>query len=125
MRLLAAGLIATALAASAPPHSPALAASSPRAVILNEFGGGWLGRCFVSIAKRESQLRPWAANWSDRHSDGSRGSFGLLQIGALHRARGESVAAFARRMFDPVQNVRLGHALYRSSGLRPWGGNCG
>jgi hypothetical protein len=56
-----------------------------------------------------------AANWSDRHSDGSRGSFGLFQIGALHRdkGRGESVAAFARRMFDPVANSRVAYRMSR------------
>lgn len=71
------------------------------------------------VAYCESKLRPRAANWSDRHSDGSRGSFGLFQIGALHRARGESVAAFARRMFDPLQNARLAYRLSR--GGRSWG----
>jgi hypothetical protein len=62
-----------------------------------------------------------AANWGDRHSDGSRGSFGIFQIGALHRSRGESVAAFARRMFDPIANSRLAYRLSRGgTNWRPW-----
>lgn len=110
----------------AAPAGAALARSgSPESALVAEFGSGWLGQCFLSLARRESRMRPDAANWSDRHSDGSRGSFGLLQIGAVHRRSGESVASFARRMFDPAENARLGHALYRGSGLRPWGGSCG
>ena len=92
-------------------------------VIHAEFGGGWLGGCFMAIARRETggTFNPRAANWHDRHADGSRGSFGLLQVGALWRRRGETVDAFARRMFDPVENARLGHMLFRKYGITPWG----
>ena len=89
-----------------------------------EFGAGELGGCFVGIAWRESRYNPRAANWTDRHADGSRGSFGALQIGALWRRRGESVPAFARRMFDPAANARLAHRIYRRYGLAPWGSSC-
>ena len=75
----------------------------------------------IRVARCESRLYARAANWRDRHSDGSRGSFGLFQIGALHRARGESVAAFARRMFDPVANARVAYRLSRGGrNWRPW-----
>jgi len=110
------------------PHTRAApVASSPRAraaVLLRREFGTRLGACFLSIAKRETggTYDPRAANYADRHSDGSYGSFGLLQIGAIHRGSAETIIAFRNRMWIPENNVRLGHALYRRSGLRPWGG---
>lgn len=100
--------------------------ATPAAVraIYREFGPGRLGGCFSAIAWRESRYHPRAANWHDVHADGSRGSFGLLQIGALWRRQGEPVPAFARRMFRPAANLELGHRLYRRAGLQPWGGRC-
>lgn len=94
--------------------------------IRHEFGTGRLAGCFLAIADRETggTFDPHAANWHDRHADGSRGSFGLFQIGALWRRPGESVAAFARRMYDPRANAALAHDLYRRYGLQPWGGRC-
>lgn len=91
--------------------------------IHHEFGGGWLGGCFMAIARRETggTFNAHAANWTDRHADGSRGSFGLLQIGSLWRRHGESVSAFAVRMYDPAANARLAHELFRTYGIRPWG----
>jgi hypothetical protein len=94
-------------------------------VIRREFGTGPLAGCMAGIAWRESRYNPRATNWHDRHADGSRGSFGLFQIGALNRRPGESVAAFARRMYDPAANAALAHQLYRRFGLAPWGGRCG
>lgn len=73
----------------------------------------------LRVAWCESKLKATAANWTDRHSDGSRGSWGLFQIGSLHRARGESVAAFRARMFDPLANARVAFRLSR--GGRSWG----
>jgi hypothetical protein len=93
-------------------------------VIRREFGTGPLAGCFAGIAWRESRYNPRATNWHDLHADGSRGSFGLFQIGALNRRPGESVAAFARRMYDPAANAALAHELYRRFGLAPWGGRC-
>jgi hypothetical protein len=93
--------------------------------IADAFGAGPTGACFWRIAWRESRLDPTAANLTDRHADGSRGSFGALQIGALWRRHGETVAAFARRMRDPVENARLARRLYDRYGLAPWGGRCG
>lgn len=90
--------------------------------IRQEFGTGALGGCMVAIAWRESRYNPRAANWTDRHSDGSRGSFGALQIGALWRNKNETVQAFAARMFDPVQNARLAKRIYDRYGSAPWGG---
>jgi hypothetical protein len=92
--------------------------------ITREFGAGPTGACFWRIAWRESRLDPHAANLTDRHADGSRGSFGALEIGALWRRHGETVDHFAHRMFDPAQNARLAHELYRRYGLQPWGGRC-
>jgi len=100
------------------------AGRTARAAIRAEFGAGALGACMLSIAERESRLDPRATNWSDRHSDGSRGSFGLFQIGAVHRAAGESVAAFRLRMLEPAANSRMAHRLERGAGLAPWGGFC-
>src|SRR5262245_50108473 len=92
---------------------------SALAVIAAEFGHGPLAGCMLHVAERESGLDPHAANWSDRHSDGSRGSFGLFQIGALWRSRGEAVSAFARRMFDGAANAALAHLIYLRAGLSP------
>jgi hypothetical protein len=96
----------------------------PAALIRAYFGTGWLGACMIRIAWRESRLRPHATNWTDHHSDGSVGSFGLFQIGAVHRAAGEPVSRFRLRMLDPRANVRMARRLYLSGGLSPWGGSC-
>jgi hypothetical protein len=106
------------------------AAGSPRAralaVVQREFGAGPLAACMFAIVGRETGYTydPAATNWRDHHSDGSRGSFGLFQIGAVHRAAGESVAAFRSRMLEPRRNARAAHALERGAGLAPWGGFC-
>jgi hypothetical protein len=92
--------------------------------IRHEFGTGRLAGCFTAIAWRESRYNARAANWTDRHADGSRGSFGLFQIGALWRQPGESVAAFARRLYDPAASAALAHRIYRRYGLQPWGNRC-
>ena len=103
-----------------------ISANAPRAaaVIRAEFGTGALGACMLGIAWRESRLDPRAVNWSDHHSDGSRGSFGLFQIGALWRDRGESVGHFADRMLDARANAAMAHRLYLRARLSPWGGYC-
>jgi hypothetical protein len=99
--------------------------AGPVDAIRAEFGSGRLGGCMAAIAWRESRNDPRAANWTDRHADGSRGSFGLFQLGALWRRPGEPVAAFAQRMYDPAANARLAHHIYNRYGLQPWGGTCG
>jgi len=100
-------------------------AARARSLIVREVGPQ-LGPCMFAIAGRETGYTydPRATNWRDRHSDGSHGSFGLFQIGAVHRAAGESVAAFRRRMLDPVANAKLAHRIERGAGLAPWGGRC-
>jgi hypothetical protein len=85
-----------------------------------EFGTGWLAGCFTGIAFRESRYNPRAANRRDVNG----GSYGALQINGVWRRRGESVAAFARRMYDPAANAALAHSIYRRYGLGPWGGRC-
>jgi hypothetical protein len=110
--------------------SPAARAPSPAAraaaIIRAEFGGGALGACMFRIAGRETggTYNPRATNWRDHHSDGSYGSFGLFQIGAVHRAAGESVGTFRLRMLEPRANAKAAHALERGAGLAPWGGSC-
>jgi len=93
------------------------------AAIRQAFGTGPTAGCFMAIADRETghTFDPRAANWNDRHSDGSRGSFGLFQIGALWRDRGETVQHFARRMFDPRAAARLARRLFDRYGVQPWG----
>jgi hypothetical protein len=98
-----------------------LSTGSVRALIVERFGSGWLGREMVCIARRESELRPRAVNWRDVHADGSRGSFGLFQIGRLHA---HYVAGEWRRLLNPAVNVRVAWQLYRTDGLNPWGGGC-
>lgn len=63
----------------------------------------------IRVARCETggTLSPTAANPADRHSDGSLGSWGLFQIGSVHRKPGESIQAFKVRMFDPVQNAQM------------------
>ena len=95
------------------------------AAIRQEFGTGPLAGCMFRLAWRESRMQPRAHNWGDRHADGSTGSHGLMQLGSLWRRPGETVAAFARRMENPAENVKLAHRIYRLHGLAPWGGSCG
>jgi hypothetical protein len=121
LALLLLGAVLLALAVES-----ATGAREPAAItaIRHEFGTGPLAGCMVAIAYRESRYQPRAANWTDRHADGSRGSFGVMQIGALWRRPGESVAHFAARMFNPYENVKLARQIYRRYGTGPWGG-CG
>ena len=102
---------------------------SVRSLIYSKFGNGWLGREMVCIADRESNLEHDAWNRTDKHWDNRLGyyiygSFGLFQLGALHRRDYESVTAFRIRMFQPKENVQRAYELYKSSGLSPWGGGC-
>jgi len=116
-------LAATVAVTSALTNGAAAAGGgSSSSMIRAEFGPA--GPCMVHVAWRESRLNPRAVNWADHHSDGSRGSFGLFQIGALWRRAGESVDSFYHRMIRPRANVRLAHVLYARYGLRPWGGFC-
>jgi hypothetical protein len=121
---IAVGLAAAVLIAVATARGATGPADRTLAAIQQEFGTGRLAGCMAAIAYRESRYNPRAANWTDRHADGSRGSFGAFQVGALWRRPGESVAAFARRMYDPRANAALAHQLYRRFGLQPWGNRC-
>jgi len=76
------------------------------------------------VRREDPPLNPRVHNWRDHHSDGSRGSHGLFQIGSLWRHHGETVAHFARRMENPVANVTLARELWLRSGWAPWGGGC-
>jgi transglycosylase-like protein with SLT domain len=122
--LLVVGLALAVVLARPDSASPAPPLRIAAARIIRAEFGSVAAPCFLRIARRESRYNPRAANWHDRHSDGSRGSFGLFQIGAIHRRAGETASSFARRMFNPWANAREAHSLYRAAGLRPWGGYC-
>ena len=94
-------------------------AAQMKALIYKHFGSGWKGQTMVRCAIRESGLNPRAANYRDSNG----GSYGLFQINGIHRWRGETLAQFQRRMWDPVQNVKQAVRLARG-GLGPWGGGC-
>jgi len=123
------GLLAIALAASALAFTGVAAgdnygtnsreAAQMTAMIYKTFGSGWQGRTMVCIARRESGLNPRAANYRD--SGG--GSYGLLQLNAVHRWRGETLAKFQQRMWNPVTHLQAAKRLARG-GLGPWGGGC-
>lgn len=88
-------------------------------LIYKTFGHGWQGRTMVCIARRESGLNPRAANYHDSNG----GSYGLLQLNGVHRWRGESLAQFQRRMWNPYTHLQAAKRLARG-GLGPWGGGC-
>ncbi len=104
-----AGVLAEARAAAK--ARKVAAAPSPVAAIRLVFGPAADRAIRVAYCETAGTLSPTAANLTDRHSDGSRGSWGLFQIGSVHREQGESVAAFRARMFDPVQNARMAYRL--------------
>lgn len=88
------------------------------ALVHKTFGYGYVGRCMVRIMWRESGGNPRAANYRDV----SGGSFGLLQLNGVHRWRGESMAAFRARMWNPVTHLAAAKRLYDGSGFGPWRG---
>ena len=127
LALLLALLVLLAVATEARAGAPSRRQLEEREVvnaITAEFGAGPLGACFWRLAARESNLDPRAVNLTDRHADGSTGSFGALMIGALWRRPGETVDHFRRRMMDPVANAREARRLYDRYGLAPWGNRC-
>jgi hypothetical protein len=119
MKGIAACVVALILAALMALRADASPTQTER-LIYQRFGFGWTGRTMVCIARRESHLNPSAINWRDQHANG-RGSFGLFQIGRIHVGM---VGGDWRRLLDPVTNINVAYRLYRSSGLRPWGGGC-
>lgn len=87
-------------------------------LVLNTFGHGYAGQCMVRIMWRESGGNPRAANYRDWYG----GSYGLLQLNAVHRWRGESMTQFRARMWNPVTHLIAAKRLYDGSGFRPWNG---
>jgi len=119
-----AGVLAEARAAAK--ARKVVVAPSPVAAIRLVFGPQADRAIRVAYCETAGTLSATAANPTDLHSDGSRGSWGLFQIGSVHRQPGESVAAFRARMFDPVQNARMAYRL--SDGGRSFAGawrSCG
>jgi hypothetical protein len=92
-------------------------AAQMTALIYKTFGTGYTGRCMVRIMWRESGGNPRAANYRDWYG----GSYGLLQLNAVHRWKGESLAAFRQRMWNPTTHLIAAKRLARN-GLRAWGG---
>lgn len=87
------------------------------ALIYKTFGTGYTGQCMVKIMWRESGGNPRAANYTDV----AGGSYGLLQLNGVHRWRGETLAQFQRRMWNPHTHLIAAKRLARG-GLHPWGG---
>jgi hypothetical protein len=118
VRVAAAAAIVAGMLAAWPPTSGAHPRGRADSVtaIRTVFGKG--AERASRVARCESKLDSTAANLTDRHSDGSRGSWGLFQIGSVHRGPGESVAAFRRRMTNPAENARVAYRL--SQGGTRW-----
>jgi soluble lytic murein transglycosylase-like protein len=72
----------------------------------------------VKIMWRESGGNPRAANYRDT----AGGSYGLLQLNAVHRWRGETLAQFRARMWNPTTHLAAAKRLYQGSGFAPWRG---
>ena len=89
------------------------------ALIYKTFGTGWKGQTMLCIAKRESGLNPRAANYRDSNG----GSYGLFQLNGVHRWRGESLAEFQQRQWNPITHLQAAKRLARG-GLGPWNGGC-
>lgn len=94
-------------------------AAQMKSLIYRYFGTGWKGQTMIRCARRESGFNPRAANYSDSNG----GSYGLLQLNGVHRWRGESLAAFRQRMWNPITHLEAAVRLARG-GLGPWGGQC-
>jgi len=62
---------------------------------------------------------PRAVNWRDVHSDGSRGSFGWLQVGAVHRNLADAHGKTSRLLL-PWTNARVALEVFRSQGWGAW-----
>ena len=94
-------------------------AASMKALIYEYFGHGWKGETMIRCARRESGFNPRAANYKDSNG----GSYGLLQLNGIHRWRGETLAQFRQRMWNPRTHLQAAVRLARG-GLGPWGGGC-
>jgi hypothetical protein len=111
--------MAFASAASADSYGTSRSESaSMTALVYKTFGTGYAGRCMVRIMWRESGGNPRAANYHDSNG----GSYGLLQLNGAHRWRGESLAQFQQRMWNPATHLAAAKRLCNGSGFGPWGG---
>jgi len=88
-----------------------------KTLIYKYFGTGWKGQTMIRCARRESGFNPRAANYGDSNG----GSYGLLQLNGVHRWRGETLAQFRTRMWNPDSHLRAAKRLFDSSGVGPWG----
>lgn len=93
-----------------------------KGLVYAEFGHNWRAEAMIRCIRRESGFNERAANWGDSHG----GSFGLAQINGIHDpAPGKyATKAWIRRMWNPVENLRVAHRLMGKGNLGPWGGQC-
>ena len=80
---------------------------------------GWNVSIAIEVMRAESGCNPLRHNWTDAHRDRygrliCSGSFGLFQIGCVHKY---SVAYLE----NPAQNIAAAYKIYQGSGWKAWG----
>lgn len=73
----------------------------------------------MKVVACESGFNQWAANLRDRHSDGSIGSYGYFQVGALWRHDPE-VKGNINRLYLPWTNARVAYRIWKRQGWWAW-----
>ena len=73
----------------------------------------------MRVVECESGFNQWAANLRDRHSDGSVGSYGYFQVGALWRHDPE-VKGNVNRLYLPWTNARVAYRIWKRQGWWAW-----
>lgn len=73
----------------------------------------------MRVVECESGFNQWAANLRDHHSDGSRGSFGWFQVGAIWRNDPE-VHGNISRLYLPWTNARVAYRIWKRQGWWAW-----
>lgn len=73
----------------------------------------------MRVVECESGFNQWAANLRDRHSDGSVGSYGYFQVGALWRHDPE-VKGNINRLYLPWTNARVAYRIWKRQGWWAW-----
>lgn len=73
----------------------------------------------MKVVACESGFNQWAANTTDIHSDGSRGSYGYFQVGALWRHDHE-VRGNIARLYLPWTNARVAYRIWKRQGWWAW-----
>lgn len=73
----------------------------------------------MRVVECESGFNQWAANLRDYHSDGSRGSYGWFQVGAIWRHDPE-VKGNVARLYLPWTNARVAYRIWKRQGWWAW-----